>query len=91
MKLRDALFNWLQMDIVAEQRPDDGAAKETLKFFADILHEDHSLTHVKSVLSDEETYTITYEQDGEQTETRFDRTHAEQLWQDIESNPKYNK
>lgn len=91
MKLRDALFNWLQMDIVAEHRPDDGAAKETLKFFADILREDHSLTLVKAVLSDEDTYTITYEQDGESAETRFDRTHAEQLWQDIESNPKYNK
>lgn len=91
MKLRDALFNWLQMDIVARQRPEDGAAKETLDFFAVILKEDHLLTHVQAVLSDDETYTIVYEHNGERTEVRFDRTDAAQLWQDIESNPKYNE
>ncbi|MGZ9585043.1 hypothetical protein [Paenibacillus marinisediminis] len=90
MKLRDALFNWLQMDVVARQRPQDGAAKETLDFFAAILKEDHSLTHVEAVLTDEDTYTITYLSNGEHSEVRFDRTNAEQLWQDIESNPKYN-
>ena len=90
MKLRDALFNWLQMDVVARHRPEDGAAKETLDFFAAILKEDHSLTQVEAVLTDEDTYTITYQSDGELSEVRFDRTNAEQLWQDIESNPKYN-
>ena len=33
MRLDDALFNWLQIQIVAEARPDDNAAAETRDFF----------------------------------------------------------
>ena len=32
MKLQDAFFNWLQMHIVSQARPDDEAAKERLIF-----------------------------------------------------------
>ncbi|WP_313779628.1 hypothetical protein [Paenibacillus larvae] len=32
MKLQDALLNWLQIYIVAEARPDDGAAVQTKQF-----------------------------------------------------------
>ena len=91
MKLRDALYNWLQMDIVSRQRPNDGAAKETLDFFAAILQEDHSLTEIHAALTDEDTYTISYIHQGERTEIRFDRSDAEKLWHEIESNPKYNE
>ncbi len=33
MNLQDTLFNWLQISIVAEARPEDGAARETKDFF----------------------------------------------------------
>ncbi len=34
MNLQDTLFNWLQISIVAEARPEDGAARETKDFFS---------------------------------------------------------
>lgn len=93
MKLQDALFNWLQMDIVAKKRPHDQAALDTLHFFTSMLAEDHRLTHIqaKEDSKQDDTYTITYELDGQQTHVRIDRVSAEQLWHDIESNPKYNE
>ncbi|MCG7407821.1 hypothetical protein MH117_10340 [Paenibacillus sp. ACRRX] len=91
MKLSDALFNWLQMDIVSSMRPYDVAAKETFDFFAVILYEDHQIRNVKALLTNEDSYVITYELDGQQAQAIFDRQHAEQLWHDIESNPKYNE
>ncbi|MBD8496741.1 MULTISPECIES: hypothetical protein [Paenibacillus] len=90
MKLHDALFNWLQMVIVVRHRPDDGAAKQTLDFFAQILHEDHMLTSVADQVN-ENTYTVTYEREGQINQAEFDRNLCEQLWHDIESNPKYNE
>ena len=33
MRLDDALFNWLQIQMVAEAGPDDRAAAETRDFF----------------------------------------------------------
>lgn len=91
MKLRDALYNWLQMKIVSEQRPEDGAAAETLQFFETILTEDHHLTHYAITDSTDTSYTVHYELDGALASERFDRELAEQLIQEISSNPKYNE
>ncbi|WP_159883896.1 hypothetical protein [Paenibacillus puerhi] len=90
MKLQDAIFNWLQISIVSEARPDDGAAKETMDFFETILREDHALSRFGYVC-DEDVYRVDYELDGQEKQLRYDRELAEQLLADINSNPKYNE
>lgn len=90
MKLQDALFNWLQISIVAEARPEDRAAAETRDFFEVILREDHHLTQF-SYTAEDNVYRIQYETAGEQRTQQFDRESAEQLLEDIHSNPKYNE
>lgn len=90
MKLQDALFNWLQIRLVADARPDDNAAKETESFFAEILRDDHKLTGIRIDSVDETMIRLRYEQDGKTKLQMFDREHAEQLLSDIAANPKYN-
>lgn len=90
MKLEDALFNWLQMKIVSEARPEDRAAEETRLFFEEILREDHSITELVTT-DDELRIHITYETDGTSHNLFFDKDYAEQLLHDINSNPKYNQ
>ncbi|XOK58947.1 hypothetical protein ACJ7K1_20520 [Paenibacillus elgii] len=90
MNLQDAVFNWLQISIVAEARPNDLAASETRDFFETILREDHRLERFIRTAG-EETYIVEYEEAGGARHTkRFDRELAEQLLTDINSNPKYN-
>jgi hypothetical protein len=90
MVLQDALFNWLQMKIVSDARPDDGAAKETLDFFGIILTEDHHLSEIEVGVEEENKLYIKYSVEGESKKQIFDRERAEQLLADINSNPKYN-
>ncbi|MCZ8511202.1 hypothetical protein O9H85_01855 [Paenibacillus filicis] len=90
MNLRDALFNWLQIRIVAEARPDDLAAAETRDFFEVILREDHRLKEFQAT-NDETMYRIRYVLEGTPKLQMFDRESAEQLLSDINSNPKYNE
>ncbi|MBD0379150.1 hypothetical protein [Paenibacillus sedimenti] len=90
MKLQDALFNWLQMEIVTEARPDDEAARETRDFFALILEEDHSVSNFYIIQEDSPAIFIAYEQEGIGKKQQFDRESAEKLLEDINSNPKYN-
>jgi hypothetical protein len=90
MKLQDALLNWLQIYIVAEARPDDGAAVQTKQFFEQILQEDHHLTEFHVALKDEEYIQVDYVRDGELFSQQFDRAFSEKLLIDINSNPKYS-
>ncbi|MED4601134.1 hypothetical protein P9314_10510 [Paenibacillus validus] len=90
MNLQDTLFNWLQISIVAEARPEDGAARETKDFFELILREDHALSRF-SYEENDDLYRVEYEQDGQTRMQRYDRELAEQLLTDINSNPKYNE
>jgi hypothetical protein len=91
VKLQDALFNWLQMHIVLEARPDDEAARETRDFFAIILAEDHLVSNFH-IIDQENSMAIqiAYEQEGMSKKQQFDRELAEKLLADINSNPKYN-
>lgn len=90
MKLQDALFNWLQIQIVANARPDDRAALETCEFFADILTEDHGVSELNIDKTDDTMVHIRYVVDGQAKKQMFPREVAEQLLHDINSNPKYN-
>ncbi len=89
MNLLDALFNWLQIKIVSEARPDDTAAKSTTDFFADILSENHKVTELK-VEKDETMYRIRYDVDGKTKTQMYDIDSVEKLLHDIESEPRYN-
>lgn len=90
MKLDDALFNWLQIKYVAEQRPEDNAAQETYQFFTEILKEDHKLENIQ-VSEAEGKYLIQFTSAGQKEEKHFPVEFVHQLLIDIESEPKYNQ
>lgn len=90
MKFEDALFNWLQIQLVADARPEDQAAIETLAFFAQVLTEDHGLTSFVVAKTDETMIHVKYEKDGRSKLQLYPRELGSQLLTDIESNPKYN-
>lgn len=90
MVFQDAIFNWLQIKVVSDARPEDNAAKETLEFFEQILHEDHLLTEFSITQIDETMYHVQYVKEGTSKKQMFDKERIEQLLTDINSNPKYN-
>ncbi|GKU78340.1 hypothetical protein [Paenibacillus sp. L3-i20] len=90
MRLEDALFNWLQIQIVATARPDDEAAGNTLAFFEQILREDHGLTSFIIAKTDDTMIHVKYEKDDRTKLQLYPREVGEQLLQDIIANPKYN-
>jgi len=85
MTLFDALYNWLQLKIVSEARPDDEAAKISFEHVGDILGE-HQVK-VTDVKKDEMKYYITYEHEGAEKEHQVPVETAEILLQFIEQNP----
>lgn len=90
MRLDDALFNWLQIQIVADARPDDQAAIDTRDFFLQILTEDHGLTSISVDRIDDTMIHIRYEREGRSKVQMIPREAGEQLLSDIDANPKYN-
>lgn len=90
MTFDDALFNWLQIHIVAEDRPDDRAALDTCEFFAQILSEDHGVSGQHIAATDATMVHVKYERNGSTKLQLYPREAAEQLLVDIRSNPKYN-
>ena len=90
MRVDDALFNWLQIKLVADARPHDSAAIDTERFFWQILEEDHQIRSLEITKTDDTMVHIAYTQ-GEKTKKLFyDREHAEQLLHEINSEPRYN-
>lgn len=90
MERKDALYNWLQIKLVFDARPDDRAAVDTVQFFETILTEDHHMSEFKIASMDEETIYVHFTIDGQTEEERFDRELTEKLLHDINANPKYN-
>jgi len=90
MKLEDALFNWLQIDRVANARPDDRAAIDTRDFFLTLLREDHSISRVSVSAEDATMVHVRIEREaGGKKLFLFDREAADQLLADIVANPRY--
>ncbi|WP_019120743.1 hypothetical protein [Brevibacillus massiliensis] len=89
MKLSDALFNWLQISVVADARPDDRSARDTEEFFRDILTQDHQVSQV-SYSKDETMYILRYEASGVQKMQMYEIEAVEQLLRAIENEPKCN-
>lgn len=91
MNIADAVFNWLQIYIVAEARPNDRAAQETAAFFESILREDHQLKSFE-IDASAETYQVRYvSENGEENTLKFHKQSAEKLLKDIEAEPRYNQ
>lgn len=90
MKREDALFNWLQIQIVADARPDDQSARETASFFLDVLQEDHQMSDVG--YRREDAWYVLFGRSGtEEWTSRYPADSAESLLVAIESEPKYNQ
>ncbi|UQD51568.1 hypothetical protein C0971_05670 [Bacillus methanolicus] len=68
--LQDALYNWLTIKIVSDERPDDTAAAETKSFFQQILKEDHGIEEIE-VKKDGVMYILHYRKDEEWKKTVF--------------------
>lgn len=64
MTLEDALFNWLQIRLVADARQEDKAARDTLAFFEEILRDDHGLKSFEIEKSDETMLHVRYVKEG---------------------------
>lgn len=90
MQLKDALFNWLQIQIVQDARPSDRSARDTVQFFEKMLHEDHGVEQLEKQ-KEENQYVVRYQQSGEEKEEVFPKVIAEKLLQDILAEPKYNQ
>ncbi|MBM7552904.1 hypothetical protein [Thalassobacillus pellis] len=68
--LQDAVYNWLTIKVVADNRPDDRSAVDTTAFFYEMLQEDHGVE--KAVVNrDEEMYTVTCHKADEVRTFRF--------------------
>lgn len=80
MRLTDTLFYWLQTKLMTDSRPDDGAARESLRYFAQILSEDHGVRSIRIASADHSKIYVAYT-DSEEAEHSvwFDREAAEQL------------
>ena len=90
MRLTDALFNWLQIFIVAKERPHDQSAQKTVRFFADILREDHQVEQLEAE-KDGNQYRVTFKQEGVAKEHAFLAEVAEKLYREIQSDVRYQQ
>ncbi|ANE47343.1 hypothetical protein SY83_14905 [Paenibacillus swuensis] len=91
MNLRDTLYNWLQIKLVADARPEDRAAADTRDFFELMLTEDHHALPFGISSADEENIHVFYTEAGNRKFRVYDRVDAYRLLQDINDNPKYNE
>ena len=85
--VQDALYNWLTIKVVCDERPKDKAAKETENMFLTILEEDHRVSDI-TVKVDDIMYHISYVKDGERFKTRFPRELIEVMINQMKESPK---
>lgn len=90
MKVEDAIYNWLQIAVVAEGRPEDMAAQETADFFRGILRDDHNVKEIRYE-RDSFKYTVYYQINDKEETKIYDLMLIDKLLEDIEKEPKYNK
>lgn len=88
--LQDAVYNWLTIKVVADARPDDTAAVDTLQLFEDILREDFQVEDI-TIKKDDVMYYVTYYIDGEEKNTRFPIELIDIMHNQIQGNPERYK
>ncbi|WP_085507978.1 hypothetical protein [Thalassobacillus devorans] len=84
--LQDAVYNWLTIKVVAENRPDDLSANETADFFYEMLKEDHHLTDIE-IHRDEEMYQVECITEDKVRKFRFPTELIELILNQIEEEP----
>ncbi|HZG82324.1 MAG TPA: hypothetical protein VEZ13_16280 [Brevibacillus sp.] len=88
MKREDALFNWLQIQVVADARPDDKSALDTAAFFRDVLREDHGIEDL-AYRREGDWYVLTDKTKTEASESRYPAEAIDALLVAIENEPRY--
>ncbi|MCQ6275123.1 hypothetical protein JMM81_09130 [Bacillus sp. V3B] len=88
--VQDAIYNWLTIRVVCEERPGDLAAVETEEMFWTILEDEHGLSNV-TIDKDEVMYYITYMKDGESSKARFPRELIDVMINQINEEPEKYK
>lgn len=84
--LQDTLYNWLTIKVVAEARPDDKSAHDTMKLFEGILLEDHKLSNI-IVSKEDPMYYVEYEKDEERHKVRFPIELIDVMLEQIKNEP----
>ena len=84
--IQDALYNWLTIKVVCDERPTDKAARETENMFLTIIEEDHRVSDI-TVKVDDIMYHISYVKDEERFKTRFPRELIEVMINQIKESP----
>lgn len=85
--LQDALYNWLTIKVVNDERPDDKAAVETRELFDDILQKDHGVSDI-IVTTDAVFYYVEYKHQNESKKVRYPRELIEIMLNQINQDPK---
>ncbi|WP_257350602.1 hypothetical protein [Pseudalkalibacillus decolorationis] len=89
MNLQDALYNWLSIRRVTEERPNDQAARDTREFFEEILEDDHSVQNLE-VLTEDPFYIVVYTVNDEWLTKKYPIDLIDALYESIKAEPKYN-
>jgi hypothetical protein len=84
--LQDALYNWLTIKVVCDERPDDHAAIETKELFDDILENDHGVSNIV-VTTDAVMYYVEYNHQNEVKKARYPRELIEIMLNQINQEP----
>ncbi|MHC0037313.1 hypothetical protein [Pseudoneobacillus sp. C159] len=84
--LQDALYNWLTIKVVCDERPDDTAAIETKELFDTILKDEHDVSDIK-VTTDSVMYYIEYQHQNELKKGRYPRELIEIMITQINNEP----
>lgn len=90
MNLQDAMYNWLSIKVVADERKTDQAAQDTSLFFEEILIEDHGLTDI-TVEVTTVYYVVRYQKNNQQDSKKFPIELIDALLLSIQNEPKYNQ
>ena len=89
--LQDTLYNWLTIKVVADARPDDTAAQDTLELFMSFLKEDHKVEILEVIKEDPMYYIIYSTEDGDSKKVRFPIELIDVMIDQINNEPdKYN-
>lgn len=89
MKRDDALFNWLQIQVVADARPDDQSALDTASFFLEILREDHEVNEL-SYRREGDWYILSGRTSSEEWESRYPAESVDALLIAIVNEPRFD-
>ncbi len=84
--LQDAVYNWLTIKLVADNRPEDQAALDTTTFFRELLTEEHNVIDIH-VQRKEEMYFVTCKLEKGERNFRFPTELIDCIYDQMEQNP----